>query len=777
MKFLVGFLWLIVVACLGVIVTQPVSLSTHFTTALTIVAIIGILKMFDRTGALRTIVLALGTAVVLRYVYWRTTTTIPPVTEITNFIPGFLLYLAEMYSVFMLFLSLFVIADPLDRPKRILTADDDRPPVDIFVPTLNEDATLLATTLSAAKQIDYPADKLNVYLLDDGGTDQRMQSPDPVRALTARDRRAELQELTETLGVHYLTREANTHAKAGNLNNGLSHTSGEFIVVFDADHAPTRDFLNRTIGYFADDPRLYMVQTPHFFINPDPLEHNLATWDRMPSENEMFYAHIQKGLDKWNATFFCGSAAVLRRSALDEVGGFSGASITEDCETSLTLHSRKWNSAYVDRPMVAGLQPETFASFIGQRSRWCQGMMQILMLKRPMFVPGLTMAQRLCYLSSMLYWLFPLARLTFLLSPLCFLFFGLSIFDASGPEFAAYTTTYILVNILMQNYLWSRVRWPFISELYETIQSVYLIRALFAVLLRPRQPQFKVTAKGETNRFSRISELGGPFYVIFFILVLGIGATVYRVLSNPAEADVALVVGGWNIFNLILMGAALGVVAERRQMRTSQRVSIERPVEIIYGDRAIPAKIDDVSIAGARVLVPANFSRQIEVGDEIVMRFQPLAALPSNELTLTVRAITHEDAGIALGSSFTVVDPKHYELVADLVFANSDEWVRFQASRRHDIGVIRGVVEFLSMAAYQTVRGLSYLVIASPGAQRRNERKNAASAQAAPPSPNGRTRYVEADPAAAIDGSGSAAATIMNGPAGGRAANPAPNRW
>jgi len=753
MRLFLILLWIAVTAVVLFLVTQPVSLDTHFAASMTVVILIGILKMFNRAGVLRAVALALGTAVVLRFVYWRTFTTIPPVSELANFVPGFLLYLALMYSVTMLFLSLFVIADPLQRPRRALRPEEQRPTVDVFVPSLDESPQLLATTLAAAKQIDYPPDRLRVFLLDDGGTDERCESTDGPTAATARERRRTLQRLARDLGVTYLTRARNVNAKAGNLNNGLAHSSGDYVVVFDADHAPARDFLNETLGLFNDDPRMFLVQTPHFFINPDPLEHNLETWNRMPSENEMFYGVIHKGLDKWNASFFCGSAAVLRRTALEEAGGFSGTSITEDCETSLDLHADGWNSAYVDRPMIAGLQPETFASFIRQRSRWCQGMMQILMLKNPLFRGGLSLAQRLCYLSSMAYWLFPLARLTFLFAPLFYLFFGLSIFDASATEFAAYTVTYVLVNLLMQNYLWNRVRWPFVSELYETIQSVYLIRALGAVMLNVRRPRFRVTRKGETTLRSRISELGAPFYVIFFILLAGVAATVWRLVTQSFATDVTLVVGGWNLFNLLLMGAALGVVAERRQLRTSQRVAIDRPAEIVYGDRVVPAKIDDVSIAGARVLVPANALRQIAPGAEIVMRFQPLAPLRSNELALTVRSVVRDEDGMSLGAEFAVSDTRQYELVADLVFANADEWVRFQSSRRREMGVLRGTVEFLSLALFQTVRGLSYL-FASPGGGRPSDPAGPGTA-VDPSSPGGR-RVSGEDPVPAA-GAGAAA--------------------
>jgi len=104
----------------------------------------------------------------------------------------------------------------------------------------------------------------------------------------------------------------------------MANSNGDLIAVFDADHAPARDFLKETVGFYAENKRLFLVQTPHFFLNPDPLERNLRTFERMPSENEMFYGIIQRGLDKWNAAFFCGSAALLNRTALNETGGFSG---------------------------------------------------------------------------------------------------------------------------------------------------------------------------------------------------------------------------------------------------------------------------------------------------------------------------------------------------------------------------------------------------------------------------------------------------------------------
>jgi cellulose synthase (UDP-forming) len=227
----------------------------------------------------------------------------------------------------------------------------------------------------------------------------------------------------------------------------------------------------------------------------------------MPSENEMFYGVIQRGLDKWDASFFCGSAAVLRRSALAETNGFQGRSITEDCETALELHALGWHSIYVDRPLIAGLQPASFASFIVQRSRWLQGMIQILLFQKPFMKRGLSIPQRLCYLSSMLFWFFPIGRTIFLIAPLFYLFFDLQIFTSSGSEFLAYTLSYMVVNLMLQNYLYGEFRWPWISELYEYAQSLYMLPALVSVLLHPSRPTFNVTAKGESIDTDRLSEI------------------------------------------------------------------------------------------------------------------------------------------------------------------------------------------------------------------------------------------------------------------------------
>ncbi len=299
-----------------------------------------------RRGLPRLAFLALGSLVVIRYVYWRLTGTLPSLDDPVGLGFGLLLLAAELYCVLILAVSLVVNADPLVRAPVALPPAAELPAVDVLIPSYNEPTELLAVTLAAALNLDYPAASSRSGSSTTAAPTRNAPIRTPPRPRPPGPAGRAAGALRE-LGARYLTRARNEHAKAGNLNNGLSASRAEIVLVLDADHAPFRSFLAETVGLFAQDPNLFLVQTPHVFLNPDPIERNLRTFARMPSENEMFYGVTQTGLDKWNGSFFCGSAALLRRRALDAVGGFSGITITEDCETALDLHGKGWTSAYV----------------------------------------------------------------------------------------------------------------------------------------------------------------------------------------------------------------------------------------------------------------------------------------------------------------------------------------------------------------------------------------------------------------------------------------------
>jgi len=709
-KKILGGLTVLLGFALVLIIIQPLGASSQFFIAAAALSLMILIRILDLKGYFRGLFFIIGGALILRYVHWRATTTLPSIESLSDFIPGIVLFSAEMFCIFMFTLNIFVILRPLDRKRAPAVSIDDAPTVDVFIPTLNEDPSLLAATLSAAKSMDYPKGRIQVYLLDDGGTDEKVQSEDPDVAEEASARRRELQLLCGELGVNYVTRERNLHAKAGNLTNGLKHSAGEYVVIFDADHAPAREFLRETIGHFLEDEKLFLVQTPHFFVNPDPIEKNLSTFTRMPSENEMFYSMIQKGLDKWNAAFFCGSAAVLRRQALEEAGGFSGTSITEDCETALDIHARGWRSLYVDKPMVAGLQPETLASFIGQRSRWCRGMLQILLMKNPLFKRGLTSAQKACYLSSSMFWLFPLPRTVFLVAPLLYIFFSVEIYNATVEDFFAYTIAYLVAALVIQSYAYGRFRWPWMSERYEYVQSVYLLPAILSVIRNPRKPTFNVTAKGATTDRDQLSVLAWPYFVIFAVLFAGVIVTGLRLEADPDSQGLLLIVGTWNLFNLVIAGVALGVVSERREQRSAQRLPTSFKGALAIEDLVVPVRIEDVSLGGLRLRPVARNAPAIPLNRKGKLVIEHEEGKAPHIVEISAVNVADSDTGRFYGVAFASLKGSDYPVLANMMYGDMGRLRKLREARQRVRGIIASTIRIIGWGARESARGFYFLL-------------------------------------------------------------------
>src|ERR1700677_1068035 len=313
-----------------------------------------------RPGRATTLFLTMLSALVsLRYIVWRITETLEFNTALQGFF-GIGLALAEAYAVVVLALGYIQTVWPLERQPVPVPHDPPKwPPVDFYVPTYNEDLSIVRATVLAAMAIDWPHDKLRVYILDDG-------------------RRLAFRDFAASCGCGYIIRPDNSHAKAGNLNHAMSLTDGDFIAIFDCDHIPTRAFLQMTMGWLTRDARLAFVQTPHHFYSPDPFQRNLAAGTRVPAEGNMFYGLLQDGNDFWDAAFFCGSCAVIRRAALETIGGFATQTAAEDAHTALRLHRKGWQSAYIKLPLASGLATERLRLHIAHARRWARGLHQIL---------------------------------------------------------------------------------------------------------------------------------------------------------------------------------------------------------------------------------------------------------------------------------------------------------------------------------------------------------------------------------------------------------------
>ena len=332
-------------------------------------------------GLARSSVLAVGLCLTARYLCWRLVVTVMPVDPRTG--AGlwiwivFLFELAALVNCGITYLMLMRTSDHTaeadGHESRLRRSPASAlPRVDVFLCTYNEGLDVLEGPIIAAKGMDYP--NFTVWVLDDG-------------------RRGWLREFCEAHGVRYLTRPDNSHAKAGNLNHALANTDGELFAVLDADFAPRKDFLMRTVGFFAD-PRIAIVQTPHHFTNTDIYEMNLGLGDHSPNEQRLFFDTVQASRDAWDCAFCCGSASVQRRSALMSIGGVPTDSVTEDILSTLILMRKGYITRFLNEPLAFGLSPESVAGMFVQRQRWCRGGLQLLFLRDGVFGRGLTWTQR-----------------------------------------------------------------------------------------------------------------------------------------------------------------------------------------------------------------------------------------------------------------------------------------------------------------------------------------------------------------------------------------------
>ncbi|MEX1252834.1 MAG: glycosyltransferase family 2 protein [Dehalococcoidia bacterium] len=433
--------------------------------------------------------------------------------------------------------------------------------MDVFITTYNEDISILRATALGCLAMERPHE---TYLLDDG-------------------QRLEVERLAVELGCHYLTRPANTHAKAGNINNALSQTDGQFIAVFDADQVPHPDFLVRTLGFFQDD-RLALVQTPQDFYNLDSVQHvsDPRTGD-VWHEQTLFYSVIQPGKDRMNAAFWCGSNALLRRSALEGVGGVAVGTVTEDIHTSMRLHQAGWKSRYLNRTLATGIAPADYGAFLTQRLRWAQGAMQLLRSDNPLLVRGLNWRQRINYWASMSTYFEAHQKLVLLIVPLVVLTTGTLPMRSMGFEFLIRFAPYFLLAQLA-NSLLSRGRGRyFLTEQFNVLKSTVFVWASIA-LLWGRPIRFRVTPKSVTGGLKRRRTdltLLSPYFALVGLTVFALTWAYLRVLPSEAEPGIKFgvyITGLWALYNVGIIGMGAGLILKRRYRRSTYRFPVEIPL-------------------------------------------------------------------------------------------------------------------------------------------------------------------------------------------------------
>jgi cellulose synthase (UDP-forming) len=628
-----------------------------------------------------------------RYGYWRATQTIHYFQDPANhwgaldcfFIMS--LVVAETYAFFILFLGYFQTIWPLRRaPVALPESDIDWPHVDVLIPTYNEPLDVVRYTALGALNMDWPADKLHIYILDDG-------------------KREEFKQFAFEAGVGYKIRYDNFHAKAGNINTALKSMTSPYVTIFDCDHVPTRSFLQMTIGWMLRDPNLAMLQTPHHFYSPDPFERNLGQFRVIPNEGELFYGIVQDGNDFWNATFFCGSCAVLRRKALDEIGGIAVETVTEDAHTSLRMQMNGWGTAYINIPQAAGLATERLSAHVGQRIRWARGMIQILRTDNPLFAPGLKFAQRLCYFNAMSHFLYAIPRLIFLSAPLIYLVLNHTNVPGYWAAILAYAMPHLTLSSVTNSRIQGEHRHSFWNEIYETVLSPYILLPTVMAMINPKLGKFNVTAKGGVVKRTFFDKrIAQPFLIMLMFNLFGILIAIPRLFIWDRDRPGTVIMNAiWCFFNIVILGVCTAVAREMKQLRTTVRISMVTPVTARMPDGGLVAgETIDMSSGGASI----RFAETVDFIPQSQIKL--IFPLPSVETDLPVTVVSCE--GPVLRVRFQELTIAEQEVLTMVLYSRADSWLGWGEARETD-DVMRSLGRIFSISMHGLVQTFKDLTV------------------------------------------------------------------
>lgn len=524
--------------------------------------------------------------------------------------------------------------------------------VDVFVPTYNESVELVRKTLLAAQAMDYAH---TTWLLDDG-------------------RRDEMKALAEQLGCRYLARADNAHAKAGNLNHGLAHASGELVVIFDADHAPRRDFLVKTLGYF-DDSAVGFVQTPQDFYNLDSYQHRRrgaggAVW----TEQALFFRVIQRGKDFWNAAFFCGSCAVVRRSALDAIGGFATGTVTEDLHTSIRLHAKGYKSVYHAEALAFGLAPESIEPFIGQRVRWGQGAMHVWRMEGLLRHRGLSWAQRTNYLASVLTYFDGWQKGIFYIAPVVVLLTGSLPLLTTTPDFLLHFLPYYLLTFWVFEEVGRGYGRSLFVEQYNMARFAAFAWATLA-WVAPKM-KFRVTRKGAPSHSA--ARFMAPQWVVMTLnfTAIPVALALLWLGTSPLPFDGLVANSIWALINGLLALAVISFTAMTQgHTRSRYRFRVPLAAELRTANGlTLRGTVDDLSDTGLRFY--GDLPASLAVGNRLQGRLE----LPDGALLLDaeVRSLVvlpdSDGAARAMGCQFSTATEDRHRLETFL-FGSDLQWL------------------------------------------------------------------------------------------------------
>jgi len=389
--------------------------------------------------------------------------------------------------------------------------------VDVFTTfCAGEPYEMIEETLIAIKAITYPHE---TYLCDEAN--------DPY-----------LKDFCNESGIHYVTRTKKMNAKAGNINNALSFSSGELCVVLDPDHVPMPNFLDPIVNHF-NNPEIGFVQIVQAYSNND--ENLIAKG--AAQQTYQFYGPMMMTMNKYGTVLAIGANCTFRRSALDSIGGHA-AGLAEDMHTAMQLHSKGWKSVYVPLVLARGLVPSTLSAYDKQQLKWSRGVFDLLVTVYPKLFKGFTWQQKLHYAVIPLHYFSGVIYLINFLIPIVALVFDVSPIKMSMTTFGLTVLPLVTMTLLIRHFVQMWVTedkergFHLVGGLLMIGTWWIFILGLVYTIIGKKVP-YVPTPKGgnEANNWP----LNIPNLII---LALSLAAIVYGLYTD------------WNPYNLIMAGFA-----------------------------------------------------------------------------------------------------------------------------------------------------------------------------------------------------------------------------
>ncbi|MCS4075988.1 glycosyltransferase family 2 protein, partial [Bradyrhizobium elkanii] len=536
-------------------------------------ACLAILPLLHREQTLaRVMMTGMSFVLLVHYFAWRVTHTLPPPGLTADALVGYPFVAAEAASMIAVCLSLLFLSRTIDRSPEVNAilrrsrASAAAPLVDVFICTYNEEKAILERTIIGATGLNYP--NYRVWVLDDG-------------------RRLWLRRLAQELGCNYLARPDNRHAKAGNINHALQHVSGlaerpEFISILDADFVPMPDFLTRAMSLMQDGS-VGVVQTPQHFINPDPIQTNLAATDVWPDEQRFFFDILMPAKDAWDTAFCCGTSSLIRFSGLMQIGGFPTDSVTEDYLVTLRLKEKGLRTVYLNERLTIGLAPEGLKEYITQRGRWCLGFMQIFRGRSGPFSrqSKLAFMDRLSLVDAFMSWAAVYSTKVFgLIVPWLYLLFGIKAVHADLFELLKYFLPFYVWHAFTMAWISRGRSLAIMTDVSQYIAAPAVLKAVVTGLARPQGHKFKVTAKGgDRNRRFIEWPLLRLYGAALLITLLAIAYAFILHLRGDSIAYGGLALA-WSLYNCVVLAIVCFICIEQPRRRKAERFERDEPILI-----------------------------------------------------------------------------------------------------------------------------------------------------------------------------------------------------